>query len=664
MYQKRCTHTSTTGDPVSPTPSPRQHEEQRQPPSAAPLLQNNVAVVDEVGSESLETERTSQSPACPSQSGYLRFIGDLSAEASFLEKGGNESLPRLANVGVWLGHRDEDARSEGPPRGAQDITYIGLNSTGVSGLYSRDEYQSIMPPDHEFGIILKVYYAKIDPIIPIMHDEKLDQHRPAELSALKQCICLLAAPDPSLRPFLKLRHCESVLSPIEFRAQIAAALKRALDFDLIRDKVVVLQVCIAMAFHVSKLSCSEISAYYCAQAVQYAQTLGLHLGWPGNGTISANKSRRIFWCVWVLDRLNAATNGRPVLIHGRDMDQSVLDSISEQAPAFRLSIRISRLLDDTISQYRPHATSESSNTDENCESFEHLVQETESSEVGNAMLGTFWSFTSNTRTSALKFALSNRLKASLELYYLAVIILRSRPKKCGRQNDRIPSSSIQCFSAMNIVSIVSNEFKHSVSYWPALPYAVSLATSVAYQNLRNSSLSFRRKRAYALFYSSCDVLDGLGGAFISAQTMARLAKDTVREVERVAAGRSKTRSQRKSNEPVPGNSSRATTHHAHRAFNEPHSAPSLGGDDAPRAQAQDIWHGQSLVSDQPWEAPMDLDPNLFNDVSGVSGIFSDFDPSFDLNGVDTVFSVNLDPTLPLVLEDWMTHGPFGGQPTH
>lgn len=342
-------------------------------------------------------------PPLISEGAYLRFVGDLSPEASFLanrDKGpGNHRAPsRRDNIGVWLGQKPDDQSRQTEDQDAEVITVQPSGSTPfqLSGLaslkalapYLRRECMSVLPPDYEFGRISDLFYAKIDPLFPILHGEVLESHDLLDAVALKQCICLLAAADPSLRSYLRLPpHTECVLSQIEFRKCIAEALKQSLDMGFIRDKVVLLQVSALMAFYVDdRPSSSEVSAYFAAQAVQLAQTLGLHLGWPGGG-LRTEKSRRIFWCVWVLDRLDAAINGRPILIHRQDMDERVLESVPEQIPSFRLFIRIARFLDDVISQYRPNATPESRGIAEATPSFEDLVAETGSADIGNALLG-------------------------------------------------------------------------------------------------------------------------------------------------------------------------------------------------------------------------------------------------------------------------------------
>ncbi|KAI0020059.1 hypothetical protein F4780DRAFT_386449 [Xylariomycetidae sp. FL0641] len=647
---KRCSHVlrspdAADGPSFPPTTQGPQGEGSHASSGSASNL-SNIRGIDESRRLSLPGSAGYQL-ANPQRSDdrYLRFIGDLSPEASFLANRDHGNCharsSQRADVGVWLGQGTEDSENhESQEVAGTEPTLTTTISSFPSGLKSlqalqphiRRECMSMLPPEYELRIISELFYAKIDPIFPIIHDERLDQLNNMEAVALKQCICLMAALDPSMRSYLRLPHTESVLSQTEFRKCIAEAVKQSLDMGFIRDNMVILQVCSMMAFHVDKPSCSEVSTYYCAQAVHYSQTLGLHLGWPDENTKRA-KSRRIFWCVWVLDRLNAATNGRPVLIHSRDMDEQMLDSIAEQGAPFRLLIRIARFLDETISQYRPQAAPESRIVEE--QTFEDIVRETQAMDVGNALL------------------------ASLELFYLSIAILRSRPWKSGGEIDRSPASNAQTFCAMSIISIATEEFRHSISFWAIVPYAVSLATSVAYQTLRNSSIPYRRKQAYTMFHTSCDILDELSRAFVSARTMAQLAKNTLQEVERVAAGWSRARD---------GGQEAQSVNHGPTVSGAGHSigrGHRLQVSSTPDQQTPtEPRETQRLSHHSPYPLPLsgnsfDLDPNVFNDITGTSGVFNDFDASFDLNRIDTVFSANLDPTLPMFPENWVTESQFG-----
>jgi hypothetical protein len=250
--------------------------------------------------------------------------------------------------------------------------------------------------------------------------------------------------------------------------------------------------------------------------------------------------------------------------------------------------------------------------------------------------------------------------ATLELYYLAVVILKSRPTDRSEQQGKNPSSSLQSFCASSIVSIASEEFKHAITFWPVLPYAVSLALSVAYQDLRKSSISYKRKRAYATFQSSCNILNELSKAFLSARTMARMAIDTLREVEKVAVGRNRTHELARRR----GIENRSDISE-HQVRNENHT--SNGSTRFEDLQDRSHPEGDAelstalsastvgpttidTISSDP--TGFDLDMHIPADLVGDASLFSNFDPSFDLDKADALFSVNLNPTYTLFSDDW------------
>lgn len=240
------------------------------------------------------------------------------------------------------------------------------------------------------------------------------------------------------------------------------------------------------------------------------------------------------------------------------------------------------------------------------------------------------------------------------MFYLAVIILRNRPRGLEVQTQPVPSTDLQLFAATSIVSIASEDFKSSITFWPILSYAVSLATSVAYKSLRNSIMAYRRKRAYALFHSSCDVLDELGKAFSSARTVARLATDTMQEVERVAADRSKAKQSFKmgNGSVAPRQNGTNRTRNTRAATRA--SSTQRGGQVIPTQQLQHLTENTPTYQTTLENTLFQLEsPSIFDDFVGDPSLFNDFDPSFDLDRIDQVFSANLDPTQPLPSQDWM-----------
>lgn len=341
---------------------------------------------------SLSTQPMSDGP-------YLLFFSDLAPESSFLVNGSSErdSNQRRGEVGIWLGQQPDHpaANADEPEVRTVTVEPIGgpaFKLTGLTGLkalypYLRRECMCVLPPAHELSLMSTLYFAKLDPIYPILHGEKLDEHDPLDRVVLQQCICLAAALDPSLKPHLKLGSSSTVLSPAEFRATVAATVKQSLDAGFVRGKMAVLQATALMSFYTDKTHTSEVSAIYCAQAVCLTQGMALHLGWPGDGN-STPRSRRIFMCIWTLDRLSAVINGRAILFHDQDSGDRVWEAVAEQPPAFRLFILISKFLDSTLSQYRPRAIG-SPQSLESPRAFEDFVAEANAGDIGNPLLGMY-----------------------------------------------------------------------------------------------------------------------------------------------------------------------------------------------------------------------------------------------------------------------------------
>jgi hypothetical protein len=631
---KRCSHNETgrtTSSPESP--------EDRPLPSIAEALSGRSASTPRSVSQDYFSQQRNPQPLThqPQPNDvHVRFVADLSPESAFIINAkrpvGDGNISRHG-VGLWLGQEHEtwssEPASEEETRVAVVPAEVLEGSAGQPLLLStlrpalRRECMATLPADTEVAALMDLYYEKIDPIFPLLNQEPWEKHSPMEAIALKQCICLIASLDPTMCPHLRLPHTNRVLPQQEFRERIAAAVKQALDLGFITDEIVLMQVCTLMSMYVEKQGFGELSTYYCAQAILHEQTLGFHVGWP-DGRAGGDRSRRLFWCVWVLDRLNAATNGRPTVIHRSDMDSKVIESVQDQPAPFRLLIRIAHFLEHTISLYRPGTMmqDQSGTIDD---TFEDLVEASGAHNLGNGLL------------------------ASLELFYLAVVIIR------GRSAGHRPSSELQWFCATRIVAVASGEFKSSLVFWPILPYSVTVAASAAYRSLRNSPMPYTRRRAYKLFQDSCEVLEDLSKSFLSARAMARLAMDTLQEVERVAAERTRRASIKVlegTGNPLTEESTVSNTHS---------SQDSERIDQIQQQQQQQLPEltpqplGTGVL---PQVAPglpgsqHQLDANFFSGFDGEASIFGNFDPNFDLGRIDAIFSANLDPSAPPFMEKW------------
>ncbi|KAE8329810.1 hypothetical protein BDV39DRAFT_213614 [Aspergillus sergii] len=580
-----------------------------------------------------ETQPLSESQVSPSSrpnkrlsdSSAIRFIGNLSPEASFFATGNTvtDSEDHRTKVGVWLVARQttsthhQDATTNTEDNHAS--TFFPLsNPYELQNLFLllQKEWMSVLPPEHEFSILFNLYFAKFDPIFPIVHGENLEELDNPERSALKQCICLIASLDPSMKSYLRLAHSEGVLSQRQFRSRIAETLKSTLYMGIIRNKTILLQITALLAFFVNEPSSSEISSHFTAQAVERSQTLGLHVSYPDESE-GLEKSHRLFWCIWALDRLNAATNGRPTLINEQDTGEQLLNFVPEHLPSFRLFIRICKFLDEVISYYRPRPVLHTDLSRSIVPDFESLVCEAAAAEV------------------------SSSLMASLEIFYLSVRILACRPHTQSNGPNQVPSSDAQFASAASILSLASGDFKSSMTYWVALPYAVSLALSVEYQTLRNSKLSYSRRRAYHHFHQSRQILEGLSETFVSARTMAQLSQDTLKEASKPRGHTSRT-----------GEEFHLATGDTQRNTFKDIGSSSLSHSTPPNLNDSPIIplnHFDHLYQTNHEE--FGISENL--SLSELDNVLDGFDGDIDLSRIDTLFSTNLNPTLPLIATDWM-----------
>ncbi|KAJ5715899.1 uncharacterized protein N7483_013080 [Penicillium malachiteum] len=558
-------------------------------------------------------------------SSAARFVGNLSLEASFFATGNqtSENDGQRTNIGVWLVARPSTLEQQQDAIANVDEQHIPIfpslsNRFHIQSIFPHIQTEGMpgLPPENEFNLMLNLYYSKFDPIFPIIHDENFETLEDVEASALKQCICLIVSLDPSMRSHLKLAHIEGAINQTEFRSHIAGILRSILHAGIIHNKLVLLQITALLAFFVNGPSSSEISSHYCAQAVEIAQTLGLHVSYP-NESESLEKSHRLFWCIWALDRLNAATNGRPILIHEQDIGEQLLRFVPEHLPAFRLFLHICKLLDEVISQYRPRPSPSINIPRQIIPDFESLVCEAVATEVDTPLI------------------------ASLEIFYLAIRILGCRPQPESDGPNRLPSSDAQSSAAASILSVASGDLKLSITYWVTLPYAISLATSVGYQTLRNSKLSHTRKRAYLQFQQGRCLLDGLSDIFVSARMMARLAQNTLKE-----ASKSRGHTSRHPEENAQSIQDTQSSLFAETASHFPGYQSSPNPFDSATMPSNHL-DGINGGNDENLGLFDDLTPSIINEL------FSGIDGSIDLSRVDTLFSANLNPTMPLIQSDWM-----------
>lgn len=310
-----------------------------------------------------------------------RFVGDLSPESVLIEATNRESADKRlqrnrSEVGGWMrdagrpnvdATEDSDAavrgrgNSDGP--NAEKLHVGPVTFGGRLERPHRDVIKScltVYPPEKEYQHLCNIYLDSIHPILPIIkHVDVLSTLSSSKLSTrqivFKQGITLAAALEPSASGFLRLEANGPLLPPEDFHQKLSKAIFSSLDANVLTDRVDHIRILLLMFFYYQPRLASErdFSPLIFSQAVHYSQSLGLHLCEYGKD--SGNADAECLFCIlWVLDRINASFHGRPCLLHHRDTDRELDECIAKQEqPAFRLFIKVAKMLDRVICLYRP-----------------------------------------------------------------------------------------------------------------------------------------------------------------------------------------------------------------------------------------------------------------------------------------------------------------------
>jgi hypothetical protein len=92
--------------------------------------------------------------------------------------------------------------------------------------------------------------------------------------------------------------------------------------------------------------------------------------------------------LWSLDKLNAATNGRPTIVHDRDIGLDYCEFFHSTNPPFWVWLRLSEMLDKVIDLYRPASGSPVTGWEDAFMSFEEVLSQCDALNLEPALLGT------------------------------------------------------------------------------------------------------------------------------------------------------------------------------------------------------------------------------------------------------------------------------------
>ena len=325
-----------------------------------------------------------------------RFIGDLNPEATFLQQGlttpDSEPPSYREKVGVWLDKSEWDALIR--HREAISLDAGLANDDSMQNIldhasYSRWAQDTAILGSSDQAAVIEIYFSKIHPIFPLIDEDEFRQnYRDKTISkTLIQAVCLVIAKDECAEPYLRLSANPTViLKPRDFCKKMYTSIVETLKNNLRSDKLTLIRILALTSLHSEGPDGAEQASMHLAQAIHHAVTIGLHIGRTDN-SIDDEPLKRVFWCLWSLDKLNAATNGRPVMIADHDLGVSIYSISQSGNKAFMVWLRLSSMLDKVISFYRPSAPSTVTGWEDDFPGFEELIDQFEGWDMPSNVLG-------------------------------------------------------------------------------------------------------------------------------------------------------------------------------------------------------------------------------------------------------------------------------------
>jgi hypothetical protein len=287
-----------------------------------------------------------------------RFVGDLNPESVFLGAGGDSPSSDIATdrneVGIWVSSLPEppvkNKNSKRPFQVHETSQKPVITSAADSPekyhleAYLSSLYANVPPTPSCVEILLPLYLSSIHPIYPIVDEQSCALFKsPYKLPiVLLQSVLLVASRHPDAKSHLRLSASGDLLKPQEFALRLEDRIKALLYAGGERDRMVLIRVYALLSLGGG----TEDASRNLSLAIHHAHTLGLH--------IRNSKAEDLWWCLWTLDKLQAAMNGRPIFVRLEDVSIGGPSKSSEgKGAAFRVMVKLAELLEDVIALYRP-----------------------------------------------------------------------------------------------------------------------------------------------------------------------------------------------------------------------------------------------------------------------------------------------------------------------
>ncbi|KAI9698624.1 MAG: hypothetical protein M1820_007423 [Bogoriella megaspora] len=453
-----------------------------------------------------------------------RFIGDMTPESVLRRQiqGRGIGGPSHSQIGYFVSANDSDSegsKNDDRPSSAGLATTAStenqrkLRIQAALNNYLEALGASLLPSESDTDALLDIYFSNVQPLVPIVNEQELRTSRDNGTAPkmLVQAMCLVASRHDSARPYLRLAdETEMLLEPLNFADRLYSRITAALNAHLETDKLVLIQVNALLSLNREVSAEHDDSSIHLAKAIQYAHSIGLHLG-RAKKEHRDESMEKLFWCLWGLDKLaNGSINARPTQLKEADIGLTNMMNMKKyRHTAFGMWLRLCTYLEKIITFYRPSADPASTGWEEDFPSFEDVV-----GSAGDK--------------------LEYEIITLLELLYHCVAMLSCRSRSTDAPTRSTPSYVRASLSAVRVISIMSSPSAKNLPPLPIADWSLALAMSFAYRQYRQSKLSMHKMRAKEDLERCCQLLDGLKSIWHSAGLMAEMGKAAINKANKVS----------------------------------------------------------------------------------------------------------------------------------
>ncbi|KAL2844884.1 hypothetical protein BJX68DRAFT_242529 [Aspergillus pseudodeflectus] len=385
-----------------------------------------------------------------------------------------------------------------------------------------------LPPRGDMEALLNIYFDRIHSLLPLLDEDEIrSQSALGTLSIpLLQAIILVASKDRAATPFLRLGSDTAVLRQERFSERIYNDILKNMPKKEEKKRILTLQILTLLSLHDWGTDGAEESSLHLNQAIHHSETIGLHhLATPERQTKTSLKA--LFWCLWSLDKWNAAINGRTIMINDCDLSHGVQSAIPMFEPPFRVWLHLADQLSSVIKAYRPIA--DGARSDEmDVLTFEELIDRSVAWDIRPGLLDSF------------------------EFYHHAVVLLSTYSNGLQGRSHTRASNIRHSHSVLTLASLCRDKDVRDLSPLSMSAYTLSLVFSITYKLCKTSKLRSVRTQArlnLEVFYTRLKclsstwwlaaIMTSLGGrAMESLDRQSRVLPDASDEVETPASPRS------------------------------------------------------------------------------------------------------------------------------